>query len=453
MKVLLATFWHLPQAGGVSAYIEQLKRGLEKQGHKVDVFAQGSGPDGPFFQMVNTKKRLERYKIANSISALMEAIYYKRGIRADAWMKQYEIDRYSYECAVHYFNLAQYDVIHTHDVVSTRAMARVKPSHTPLIATIHGCLTREMGVDRGDLLSWDYYAALEYYGLTSADTATLVPTEWLKNVYARQFSVPAENMTVIPYGMEIAAFQKEAAKETKAIVPKDRTVIVCPARLSHVKGHYTLLYALAKLKKIRTDWVCLFLGDGPLRETLKQNCQLLNLQDHVVFMGDRPDVPAILKQADVFVLASLWDNHPFAVMEAQVSGKAVVVSDAGGIPEMVSHGKTGLIAPAGRPDPLAANLARVIADKSLREHLGRNARKWGMQKWGLQTMIKRIETIYANALKERPTPRFTSRPMHNVLRFPKQIEQNVWRRILSTLPPHYHVPDSQFMKVIEKHYE
>ncbi|GAX91996.1 glycosyltransferase family 4 protein [Effusibacillus lacus] len=400
MKILLATYWYLPHVGGVSTYVYTLKRELEKMGHEVDIFAHH--PDMQKYYMPNNGRYIDKPKIKDPIYEKMMTYYEQYLPQVDPWIRWRDIERYSFEAAAAVFGLKKYDLIHTQDLVSTRALWRVKSNDTPLIATIHGCLATEFIYSREikskNSLPWHYVSAEEYYGSTSSNI-TMVPTHWLKNLLSTDFNVPGSHLTVVPYGMDINAFFKKMNAKTAVNVPPDKKILVCPARLVPVKGHKHLLNALAKLKEERDDWLCWLIGDGRLRRKLEKQTISLNLQDHVIFMGNRQDVPALLKQADIFVLPSLQDNHPFSVMEAQVAGKAVVVSDAGGIPEMVTHKITGLISPAGESELLFQNLKRVIENDSLRCQLGENAQQWGMLQWSLDTMMERILTIY-----EKVTP-------------------------------------------------
>jgi glycosyltransferase involved in cell wall biosynthesis len=136
------------------------------------------------------------------------------------------------------------------------------------------------------------------------------------------------------------------------------------------------------------------LGDGPLRAKLVVEAQRLKLQNDVIFMGDRSDVASIMKMAHAVVLPSLQDNQPFIVMEAQVSGKAVVVSDAGGIPEMVTHQETGLIFPKGDSKMLYAHLKTMLDDDYTRTRLVKNAKKWGSDQWSLDKMTSETLQVY-----------------------------------------------------------
>ncbi|CAH0345467.1 glycosyltransferase family 4 protein [Bacillus sp. CECT 9360] len=397
MKILLATYWYLPHVGGVSTHVYGLKRELERLGHEVDILAHH--PDMQKYYMPNNGRFLEKPKVKDLIYEKVLAFYKENISQVDPWIRWREIERYSFEAAASVFGLTKYDLIHTHDIVSTRALWRVKPKEVPLIATIHGCLATEFiisgEVKSRESLQWKYVEAEELYGGTSSNI-TIVPTQWLKDLMVNDFKVPADHISVIPYGMDIDGFIEKTEKFPKLDRPTDKKVIVCPARLVPVKGQQYLLDALARLKQERSDWICWIIGDGELRRSLEQQAQKLNLNEEVIFLGNREDVPSLLKQADIFVLPSLQDNQPFSVMEAQLAAKPVVVSDAGGIPEMVEHGKTGLIVPAGESKPLYKNLEQLLANDVLRNQLAENAQKFAMEQWSLHTMMERIFEVYKN---------------------------------------------------------
>jgi glycosyltransferase involved in cell wall biosynthesis len=347
--------------------------------------------------MANTGSILEKRQIKDLVYQKVMAYFDQNMPHVDPWIRWREIERYCFETAAATFRLNQYDLIHAQDIVSSRALWRAKAKRTSLITTIHGCLASEF-IHSGEItdknfLAWKYVSAEEHYGALSSN-ATIVPTRWLESLSNKDFRIPGSHMKVIPYGIDIDSFLAKMEQGTTLKAPADKKVLICPARLVPVKGHKHLLEALAMLKQHRTDWICWLLGDGPLRDELIEQCRSLKLLDHVVFWGSRSDVPALLKQSHVFVLSSLQDNLPFSVMEAQLAGKAVVVTDAGGIPEMVSHGKTGLISPAGQSRQMYQNLKTILADDLLRKRMGEQAKQWAQQMWSIQTMMEQTLNVY-----------------------------------------------------------
>lgn len=395
MNILLASYFYLPHVGGLWTYADLLQKRLQKLGHQVDIF--GHAPGMQKYHMVNTGRSIDKSKIKDPIYDNFIKYFSRQRNDVAEWIRWREIERYSYEAAALYFGLEKYDLIHAQDIVSTRALWRVKPKHTPMLSTIHGCLATEY-IHSGDVKhkhsqEWSYAWTEEHFGATSS-LLTIVPTQWLKNLLTTEFYVPDQQIRVIPYGMDIPSFLAKAEKVHFLNVAPTKKLLVCPARLVPVKGHKTLLEALVLLKKERNDWVCWLLGDGPLRAELVVEAQRLNLHNDVIFMGDRKDVASILKMAHVMVLPSLQDNQPFSIMEAQISGKAVVVSDAGGIPEMVSHRETGLIFPKGDSVMLYNHLKTLLDDDFLRLRIGKNAKEWGSVHWSLDMMASQTLQVY-----------------------------------------------------------
>jgi glycosyltransferase involved in cell wall biosynthesis len=202
--------------------------------------------------------------------------------------------------------------------------------------------------------------------------------------------------------LDVASFLKKVENCDSPITPPpNKKVILCTARLTFIKGIHYLLSALAQLKKERKDWVCWIAGEGEMREELIRNSISLGLEQEVVFLGYRHDVPYLLKRSDIFVLPSIQDNQPFSVIEAQTVGKPVLVSDAGGLPEMVLHGKTGFISPVGRSDVISHHLKLLLENDEFRKQLGHNAKTWALENWSLDTMLKRLLSVYSSLIKSK----------------------------------------------------
>jgi glycosyltransferase involved in cell wall biosynthesis len=402
MKILLATFWPLPQAGGVWSYVQGLYQALINMDYEVDILSHH--PNGKKYHIINDGRSIDKAIITDSVQKIIQPFF--NSCHPETYViAKHEIERYSFEAAAAYFDLTKYDLIHTQDVISARALSRVKPKETPLISTLHGCYTFEYirhvkkAVTDSELRKWKqtlisrYFAIKEHYGAVASDV-TIVPTHWLKKLLRDEFTIPEEQLTVVPYGIDINNFIKKMQEQTDPTPSKANIIIGCPARLDRVKGHKFLLEALAKLKQQRNDWICWFIGDGILRKELKNYAKYLGIEEQINFLGTRKDVPALLKQLDLIVLPSLQDNHPFALMEAQIAGKPIVTTDAGGIPEMVTNDKTGLISPKGESDILYQNIKRVLENKTLSNRLSAAAKEHAMYNWPIDRMINRTLAIY-----------------------------------------------------------
>ncbi|WP_199618376.1 glycosyltransferase family 4 protein [Paenibacillus alkalitolerans] len=399
MRILLATYWVIPDVGGVTVYLDQLKQHLEARGHQVDLLAHH--PEYDRYHIVGKGRTFYKSNVLPFIDKKIRSYYRETFPELDNSCVDLEVIRYSFELGAAYLGLGDYDLIHTQDVFSTLAISRVKPRNTALVATIHGSLAKEMVLtgtaEVGKSVSWHYMSTLEYRGAISSNL-TILSSNWLRNVLVNEFGVPGDRLRVIPNGIDTAAFNTRMDSPASYSRSGDnRKVLICPARLNTIKGHHVLIDALAILKTMRNDWVCWIVGDGPNRPDFEQQVDALGLRDHIIFFGERDDVPQLFKQADVFVMPSLQDNFPYAVLEAQVAGKPSVVTDAGGIPEMVIHEETGLVSPVRDASALANNLRRILQDDGLRQRLGETARQRSGY-WSLQRMVNETVVTYHDAI-------------------------------------------------------
>jgi len=400
MKILLATYWLIPHVGGVWKYMTQIQQRLEAMGHQVDLL--GNSPDYAKFHIINRGREISKEWIRPLVVTKL-AREYAPLLHADPLIHYYEMDRYMLELSAACFGLDQYDIIHTQDIFAARSLARVKPAHVPLISQVHGSVTGELhnhfrmnpqlGINEHSP-AWKYFPSVESRGAASGNV-TITSTQWQKNLLVRDFGIPEHRISVFQYGLDAQEFWHKAHMGTDVSRPPDKKVIICPARLSFVKGIDVLISALGILKSMRQqDWVCWIVGDGDKREELWDQTQALALQNDVVFFGERHDIPALLLQSDIFVHSCIQDNQPFSVMEAQFAGLPACVSNAGGLPEMVEHGVTGLVSPVKDPLTLAQHLNTLLGNDEYRRMLGQNAARWGQQHWSLDQMISRLLNEY-----------------------------------------------------------
>jgi glycosyltransferase involved in cell wall biosynthesis len=404
LKILLATYWPVPHLGGVWNYIEQLKKKLEILGHEVDVL--GYDEINMNIHIVNENRKIESEKILPLLKAKMNPQNYP-AIYANKLVEYTEFQRYVFELGAVYLGLEKYDIIHTQDVISTACIKRVKPANTPLVATLHGSVAHEIRhqlttihKSSNSYMARAYYDELEKTGATAADV-TIVANKWLKNILTTEFQVPAEKIQVLHYGFDTENFIKKMKKKSPIVKPKDKKVIIFSGRLTDLKGVQHLLEALSTLKKVRQDWVCWIVGSGDKLSELRIQSKVLQLQDDVLFFGKRDDIPYLLSISDIYVLPTLLENQPLSLIEAQIAGKATIVSDVGGLPEMVEHRVTGILTPPGDSDSLSEQLELLLKNDNLRKNLGMNAKKWGMTHWSNEQGVKSLLEIYHKVIANR----------------------------------------------------
>ena len=149
-----------------------------------------------------------------------------------------------------------------------------------------------------------------------------------------------------------------------------------------LKGVGFLLDALAQVQRQRQDWCLDLVGDGQDRAAFERQAADLGLAPQVTFHGwkTKTEVAGFMRQADLFVLPSLWDNMPCVIVEAMASGLPIVASDIGGIPEMVDAPVIGALAPPGDAGALAAVLLARLAtlDQTDRRLIASKAERFSM---------------------------------------------------------------------------
>ena len=146
-------------------------------------------------------------------------------------------------------------------------------------------------------------------------------------------------------------------------------------RLDPFKGGSVMLRAWQIVAGQRSDGVLRFVGDGPERAGLETLSRELGIAPRVVFCGTSADPRSFYAAADVFVLPSLEEGMPNALLEAMATGLACVASDLPGTRGIVEHGRSGLLVPPGDADSLGAAVARLLADGGERKRLGQAARE------------------------------------------------------------------------------
>jgi glycosyltransferase involved in cell wall biosynthesis len=170
------------------------------------------------------------------------------------------------------------------------------------------------------------------------------------------------------------------------------------ARFSDLKDHALLLRAFSKVPgAVRLKLV----GDGDTLAAAISLSKALGIRERVEFKGSRADVPEILAQTDVFVLASKAETLPISILEAMPAGLPVIASDVGGVSEEVLNGKTGLLVPPGSVEELSRALRRLLSDKVLRMMMGRAGRRRFEEMFLADTMIEHTQAAYRQVLGER----------------------------------------------------
>jgi glycosyltransferase involved in cell wall biosynthesis len=153
--------------------------------------------------------------------------------------------------------------------------------------------------------------------------------------------------------------------------------------------------AAAVLPRDRWDQFCfVVVGNGELRDEVVAEIHRHGLDDGVRWLPFAGDVRSYLDAFDVFVLPSLWESLPIAILEAMMHGKPVVASAVSGIPEAVQDGVNGRLIPPGEPEILAAVLDEVLADNEALDRMGAASRRIAVKRFALDSMLRGVAGVY-----------------------------------------------------------
>lgn len=244
----------------------------------------------------------------------------------------------------------------------------------------------------------DYHARYGKFRIWLTEKLIYNPTDILltnstqikRNLYQRY---PDKKIFSIPNLLELPAEEWDHHREDT-----QEKLIVSIGRFAPEKGHRYLIEALCMLDPKETPWRCTFFGDGELETELRVLVEKHGLTERVNFPGFCEDVFPVLLTADVFVLPSLHESSPNALIEAMGIGMPCIASDVGGIADLIESGENGIRVPPQDPEALATAVYWVLTQPNFARELGRNARVTIQRKFDSTESMRKLEDIYSQLL-------------------------------------------------------
>ncbi len=347
--------------GGAETMILQLALELRRRGHSVELMGPPRG--------------------TGWLAAQLEPL----GLPLHTFSLKRPLDPGCYRGLKEFIRRHDLRVVHSHDfTMAVYGAAAARSLGRRHIITFHG------GLDM--LARWRRRTAIRWAMRSSA--ATVAVSAATQRIFSQRLGVPAARFAVIPNGISVTAGKPASTRQEFAIRPEE-LVILAVGNVMAVKGHPVLVEALARLVGGEIPWRLIVAGDvrdagPPIRSILADN----PLSGRVHLPGLRSDVPALLAAADLFVMPSLSEGLPLALLEAMFAGRAIVASAVGGIPEVIRDGQDGLLVPANDPAALAAALRRLLVDPALRRRLGESARTRAAEHYAIGAMTDAYERLY-----------------------------------------------------------
>ncbi len=301
----------------------------------------------------------------------------------------------------------QPDVIHTH-TAKAGALGRVaallynatrrRSSRALIVHTFHGHVFEgyfSPAMNRMVRLSERLLAA-------AADVIVTISPRQREDIVTRFAVAPAAKTVVVPLGLDLdRLLALDLPSATPASRSGDEVVIGYAGRMVPVKALPTLLRAFARAVAVAPRLRLVLAGDGPEREAAEALVDTLGVRTQVQFIGWVSDLPGFYASLDIFALSSINEGTPVAVIEAMAAGRPVVATAVGGVPDVVEDGASGLLAPSGDVDAMAAAFVRLASDTPLRHSMGHAGRHLVLQRYSHRRLVADVEALYVEGLTRK----------------------------------------------------
>lgn len=213
-----------------------------------------------------------------------------------------------------------------------------------------------------------------------------------------------ERAEVVPLGLELERFRRPPAAptglRTALGLAEGELLLAIIGRLVPIKDHPMLFEALARLGTAGPAAHLLVVGDGEERQRLLGLAERLGIAPRVHFLGWRTDLESILPEVDMVVCASRNEGTPVSLIEAMAAGVAVCSTEVGGVADLVTHGETGWLVPAGDPAAMGRAVLELLADPARRRRLAAAGQAAVLARHDVSRLVRRVTQLYEELLRE-----------------------------------------------------
>ena len=367
--------------GGAQRYVYDLASAMKKRGHEVEVVLGGAGI---------LKTRLESAGIrTHSIASL------KRDISVTD-------DAVSFKTIYSIIKTERPDVIHLNSpkAAGLGALAcrilnatRYKLHATRIVQTVHGwTFNEDRPLYQRAVIAFFSWLTM----LLCHKTIVLSEREFKQGL---RFPLVKNKLVLIPLGVSLPAYlpRGEARKKLSELICSDillQTAIGTVAELHPNKGLTFLIDAMAVVVKKHPNTVCVIIGGGQDRKALESLIREKQLERTVFLTGYIDEASKYLKAFDIFVLPSLKEGLPYAILEAGLASLPVIATSVGGIPEIIENRKSGLLIAPKSSSELAHTISFMIEHPKEREQYGLALRQSTTQKFSFDKMLATTKNLY-----------------------------------------------------------
>lgn len=425
MKILMLSWEYPPRVvGGISRVVHDLSHRLIRDGHDVTVITYRDG-NVPYEE---NDEGVKVYRVDNFMIQPNNFIDWIMQLNFNMVAKAGEIIAKE----------GNFDVIHAHDWLVAYAAKTLKYAYnTPIVSTIHAT---EAGRNSGIRGEQQKYINDTEWMLTYESSEVIVNSNYMKNELQRLFGLPFEKINVVPNGVDLDIFdnvERDYDFRRQYAMDNER-IILFVGRLVYEKGVQNLIAAMPKILSNYHDAKLIIAGKGPMLDELRNEVNSLGLGNKVYFTGylNSKQVKKMYKAADIAVFPSTYEPFGIVALEAMLSENPVVVSDVGGLNEIVDHGVNGMKSYAGNANSIADSILTLLFDHKLCDEITKNAKQkvktqynWSKiaqdthftyQKAICETMAERQAKQIAQEQAEKVSQKKTGTEITNLLSFKKR---------------------------------
>ena len=387
MKILMLTWEYPPRVvGGIARVVHDLSKTLIKDGHEVTVVTYKEG-DAPYFE---DDKGVKVYRVDNYMINPNNFIDWIMQMNFNMVAKANEIIAKE----------GNFDVIHAHDWLVAYAAKTLKNSYNiPIVSTIHAT---ESGRNSGIHDETQRYINDTEWMLTYESSEVIVNSNYMKGELQRLFGLPYEKINVVPNGVNLNLFngiERDYTFRRKFAMDNEK-IILFIGRLVYEKGVQHLIAAMPKILEHYHDAKLVIAGKGGMINELKQEVYNMGLGDKVCFAGylNGKDVAKMYKAADISVFPSTYEPFGIVALEAMLAGVPTVVSDVGGLDEIVTHGVDGMKAYAGNANSIADSITALLYDHQLATNVAKKAKQKVKEQFNWEKIAQDTHFTYEKAV-------------------------------------------------------
>ena len=387
MKILMLTWEYPPRiVGGIARVVHDLSKRLIKDGHEITVITYKEG-NVPYYE---NDKGVDVYRVDNYMINPNNFIDWIMQLNFNMIAKANELIAKG----------EKFDVIHAHDWLVAYAAKTLKNSYDmPLVSTIHAT---ESGRNSGIHDEVQRYINDTEWMLTYESSEVIVNSKYMKNELQRLFGLPYEKINVVANGINSTAYSgvEKDYEFRRQYAADNEKIILFMGRLVYEKGVQHLISAMPKILENYHDAKLVIGGKGGMTDELKAQVESMGLGQKVYFTGylNSKQVSKMYKCADISVFPSTYEPFGIVALEAMLAGIPTVVSDIGGLNEIVEHGVDGMKSYAGNPNSLADSILTLLFNPELCEKISKKARAKVKNEYTWTKIAQDTHFIYQKAI-------------------------------------------------------